>query len=134
MQVSPCPVSSSTPDCPGLPTLEGAEAALRLLGTACRSWRCRWLLDAHLNLADRLKQQLEKQGAHSCCSCLLKLGSAYHTADRTCDRICVLACPSVCLSAFVSICIHVVVSDAEDHSSLASHVQLSTTKAMGVTP
>ncbi|DBA69517.1 TPA: hypothetical protein ACH3X2_012720 [Trebouxia sp. C0005] len=60
LQASPCPLSSSA-DCPILSTLEGAEAALRLLTAACIPLRCRWVLNSHLNLRNRLQQHLDTQ-------------------------------------------------------------------------
>ena len=58
---SPCPLSS-TPDCPALPTLEGAEAALRLLTTACMPLHHRWLINSYLSLSRRLLHQKQSQG------------------------------------------------------------------------
>lgn len=61
LQGSPCPLAS-TPDCPALPTLEGAAAALGLLATACLPLHSRWRIEAHLGLTHRLVQQMQSQG------------------------------------------------------------------------
>ena len=61
LQQSPCPLAS-TPDCPALPTPEGAEAALKLLTAACTPWRWRWCIDHTLSLSQRLKRQVQSQG------------------------------------------------------------------------
>lgn len=64
MQASPCPLSSLA-DCPALPSLEGAETALRLLTVACLPLRFRWAVDNHFSLGHRLQQQSESQGVVS---------------------------------------------------------------------
>jgi len=61
LQVSPCPFTSLLGS-PGLPTLEGAERALRLLAAACMPLCSRWLLDNHFNLSQHLTEQLKSQG------------------------------------------------------------------------
>lgn len=61
LQGSPCPLAS-TPDCPALPTLENAAAALGLLATACLPLHSRWRIEAHLGLTQRLLQQMQSQG------------------------------------------------------------------------
>ncbi|KAL3141244.1 hypothetical protein ABBQ38_003585 [Trebouxia sp. C0009 RCD-2024] len=64
LQGSPCPLAS-TPDCPALPTLENAAAALGLLATACLPLHSRWRIEAHLGLTQRLLQQMQSQEEES---------------------------------------------------------------------